>query len=83
MIEYRLTFGQRYRTEPHPHFDRAHPDGWVTIIARNADHARAIAYAALDRQWADLHPADEVDTSLYPLGELLRLDGSEPVIEVR
>jgi hypothetical protein len=82
MIEYRLTFGQRYRTEIHHYFEGAHPDGWVTILARDYDHARAIAVAALAQQWSDLRPATDEDAALYPRGELLRLDGSDPVIEV-
>ncbi len=78
--EYRLTFGQKFRTETHDRFGAAHPDGWVTILARDYDQARLIAVEALGTAWSGLYPAGEVDESLFPLGELLRLNGMESFI---
>lgn len=76
MSEYRVTFGQRFRHDQHQKFRDAHPDGWVTILARDYDHAHAIAMAALGTEWSGLYEADEIGTDVLPRGELLRLDGT-------
>lgn len=47
--EFRVTFGQMYRTLPHAKFPPAHPDGWLTIVAYTESHARAIAFLELGR----------------------------------
>ena len=79
MSEYRVTFGQRFGPpmwDQHQQFGAAHPDGWVTIIAWDYEQARAIAVKALGTEWSGLYEADEISTDLFPLGELLRLDGT-------
>lgn len=42
MILY-VTFGQRYRSEPHPTLGKVDPDGWIEIEADTYDEARDIA----------------------------------------
>jgi hypothetical protein len=37
---FRITFGQRYRSETHPAGDWIHPDGYVVIVADNELAAR-------------------------------------------
>jgi hypothetical protein len=80
MTEYRVTFGFRYAREPHPIFDKAHPDGWVTIIAPNEEKARKAAFNLLGNVWAFLYGPEELqDTAsswaeLFPLGELHRIE---------
>ena len=43
MNSYYLTFGQKYRREPHPSGLSVHPDGYVEIIASSFEEARATA----------------------------------------
>ena len=75
MSEYRVTFGQRYAREEHPRWASAHPDGWLTILAPTKSRAREVAVAFLGAYWADLYLAsDHDDWSIYPLGELHRID---------
>lgn len=50
-----LTFGQRYRTEQHPVFEDADPDGYVEIEAPSYDHARMIANDRTGGAWAFLY----------------------------
>lgn len=84
MAEWFVTFGQRYRTETHPVFADAHPDGWVTIVADSEEQARRVAFGLLGRQWAFLYPSTytELDqglrpgrkwAELFPRGELARI----------
>jgi hypothetical protein len=47
MIEYRFTFGMKYRDEPHPAGSWPHPDGWLTVYAENGDQARQLAGAVI------------------------------------
>ena len=76
MREYRVTFGQQYRRDPHPHLRVAHPDGWLTILAPDEEAARRQAFALLDRAWSMMYDHTEWGTDwdeLYPQGELLRV----------
>ena len=41
--EYRFTFGQKHRHEPHPIAPWVHPDGWLTIFAPDTQRARKLA----------------------------------------
>jgi hypothetical protein len=73
MGEYRVTFGQRFRRDPHPRFPAAHPDGYVTIHAADEHDARRLVVANLGGEWAFLYgpnmdPQD--GERLYPMGEL-------------
>lgn len=43
MSEFRVTFGQRYASEPHPIWPEAHPDGWLAIIATDRPAAEEFA----------------------------------------
>lgn len=67
-----MTFGQRYRTEDHPTFLPAHPDGYVVIdvpddryahaeAGGNEVAAREAAFALLGSQWSHLYPLSEMD----------------------
>jgi hypothetical protein len=57
--EFRITFGQRYRTETHPLLGLAHPDGWVTIEAPDYDTARAWAVLSLEAPMFACHQSIE------------------------
>jgi hypothetical protein len=71
--EYRVTFGQQYPREPHPYYDRAHRDGFVTVVAPDYLSARALVIARLGVAWSDLYALDSgTEWGLFPLGELDR-----------
>lgn len=70
MKEYRVTFGTKYEHEPHPYFEDAHPDGWVSIWAETEEAAYEAAFRCLGQNWAFLYPAEEVTLRTYPRGEL-------------
>ena len=78
--EFRVTFGQQYRNEPHPRMAVAHPDGWVTIVASSEGLARDLAYHLLGTHWAFIYgPDDEGKPTLrkYPLGEVARINEND------
>ncbi len=70
--EYRLTFGVRYATEPHPTFPQADPDGWVTILAPDMEAAREVAFSRLGKAWAFLEPPERMRERFFPHGEIAR-----------
>lgn len=78
MKKYIITFGQKYRFERHPYLPKAHPDGYVTIFAREENEARIKAAQLCGTNegkyafYAFLYDAEDFDYSLYPLGELAR-----------
>jgi hypothetical protein len=73
--EFRVTFGEKYAREEHPHLSGAHPDGWATVWATDVAQARKIAYAHLGRFWSDVYDATEWgDWSWWTLGELITLN---------
>lgn len=76
MAEFRITFGQRYRSEQHPQPIGGvypHPDGWGTIVAENAEAARRIAFEAFFDRFCFVYPAEDFNPEYYRLGELFRL----------
>lgn len=64
-----VTFGQKYRYEPHPQFGKAHPDGWIRINAPDEDAARNAAFTLLGTGWATMYDS-EPQREIYPRGEL-------------
>ena len=75
MPNFYLTFGQKYRHEPHPL--GGHPDGWFTITAPDKSHARELIFQLCGPQWAFLYSEREFDAThraCYPLGELKLID---------
>ncbi|MCW5954400.1 MAG: hypothetical protein KIT69_19285 [Propionibacteriaceae bacterium] len=63
-----VTFGQRYRREPHRASKLIHPDGWLEIDARSEDEARGLAVAVLGQEWSGLYPLADVGADYYPDG---------------
>lgn len=57
-LEWRVTFGQRYRHEPHPVLGMvpALPDHYVTVRAPTVHKAHEAALAWLGQAWAFLYP---------------------------
>lgn len=85
MAEYRVTFGVKYATEPHPTFSTAHPDGWVTIEAPTEEYARKIAMFIFTDKWAFIYPAtsDYFWAAQYPRGEIARVRALVPAAQHR
>jgi hypothetical protein len=71
MPEFYVTFGQKYRREPHP--KGGHPDGWFMLIADSKDEAHAIVTREIGDQWSGLYSEREFDRSFYPRGEIGRI----------
>lgn len=83
--EYVITFGSKYRREPHPVLRDAHPDAYVTIIAVSGGQARRAAFAWLGNAWAFPYLATDFDAEAYATrGEIDRraarelLDETDP-----
>lgn len=75
LLEFRVTFGQRFHRDEHPTFPAAHPDGWVTILAADRDTAHRAAMERLGQAWGSLYQqGDDIDWSMFPRGELARWD---------
>lgn len=74
-----VTFGQKYRTEPHPIDERAHPDGWFEFVAETYDEAERMAYKYfLDEKlglaaFAFTYSADTHEPHWYSQGCLARI----------
>lgn len=68
-----VTFGQRFRREPHPADVQIHPDGWVEIEARSEEAATAVARKHFGDQWSNLYSETDFDRQYFPLGCLFRL----------
>lgn len=75
MPKFYVTFGQKYRNDPHPKFEAAHPDGVVEIEAPDGDSARLMAHEALGPYWSGIYDEEHYrDTShYYPRGIIRRL----------
>jgi hypothetical protein len=75
MPNFYITFGQKYRHEPHPMFDLAHPDGWLRIVADDETQARNLVASYIGPAWAFIYDEPRFDPPAmkmrwYPLGEL-------------
>jgi hypothetical protein len=77
MQTFYVTFGVRYREEPHPIWPKAHPDGYLTVIAKNEEMARRFTAALLANQWAFIYTEDNFNTARWTRGELGRIEFSE------
>lgn len=71
MKEHYFTFGQRYRIEPHPKYRKAHPDGYVTIVAADYEAARIKAFDLFDGHFAFQYSEPP---TFCPLGEIERFE---------
>lgn len=65
-----LTFGQKYRSEPHPTLRNASPDGWYVIDAPDEETAHELALAVVGKYWAFLYAEGEFCRELYAKGKL-------------
>jgi hypothetical protein len=82
LVEFRVTFGQRYAREAHPVLGReAHPDGWLTVVADDYETARALVVRELGTAWANLYPLGSMTrdewAKWFPRGEVGRITAGE------
>ena len=73
-MTFRVTFGQKYRTQSHPYY--GHPDGWVEVVAENIMVAESKVkqryghkYSCIYSPDSDLYPTEE----FYPKGLIERI----------
>lgn len=71
---YCLTFGDQFRSEEHPTFPAAHPDGWVEVEADDYSHAVRIGYALFGGKWASAYPRHLIQEQFFPRGCLAVFD---------
>lgn len=71
-----FTFGQKYRHQPHPRSGPAHPDGWVTVEADDANAARVDMFRHYGPFWA-MQYDQEPSRQTFPRGELCRIKGDQ------
>jgi len=77
MQTFYVTFGVKYREEPHPTWDKAHPDGYLTIIAKDIAMARRFTAALLATNYSFIYTEDDFNTARWAAGELGRIEFSE------
>lgn len=70
--EFYLTFARKYARISHPTCEQAHPDGWVTIEARDEPHARYLAWKHFGPAWCTIYDRP-LTKDLFPKGELIRV----------
>lgn len=76
METYYLTFGSQYAVEAHPNWKKAHPNGYVVVVAPNELAARALAFGTFGTAWSmiyhssEFNPLDEEHQRWYPKGKL-------------
>ena len=78
MKKFYITFGQKYRDEPHPtHGDIIHPDGYVVIHAEDYEKARRIAFTTFGDAWARCYDESDLDPGYFPRGVLFEIGGAD------
>ena len=70
MQKFYVTFGQKYKREPHPKASWISPDGVLLVEAQSYRDARELTFKALGDRFCGMHMYDEkADISFhYPLG---------------
>jgi len=72
MPNFYVTFGQRFRRQPHPASDNIHPDGYVKIEAVTYAVARAKAMELFGPMWAFIYEEEKFEKCkhYFPRGEI-------------
>ncbi len=74
MKDFYVTFGQRYRHEPHPSGYPIHPDGVVRVRAESEEEARGKTFEAFGGKWSFVYVEEEFEPEWYPRGELFSIE---------
>jgi hypothetical protein len=74
MSKYYITFGQKYRTEPHPILGICCADGYVVVKAEDMKQARDFVFTTFGTAWSNIY-AENYDfampiNELFPMGEI-------------
>lgn len=64
--EFFVTFGQKYRHEPHPTSPKINPDTVVIVKAQNYEEAREITFRVFGSYWSFIYSSETFDPSFYP-----------------
>jgi hypothetical protein len=63
---FRITFGQRYRTEQHPTGEWITPDGYVVIVADSEEAARAKADEVFGKEgWSMIYDYLDIENGRF------------------
>ena len=65
-----FTFGQQYRDEQHPKYNKAHPDGWVRIQAVTDAASREKGFELFGPHFATSYPLKHFNSEYFPKGEI-------------
>lgn len=68
-----FTFGQQYRTEPHP-IEEVHPDGWIRVIALNHREARDKIWELCEDKFSTSYDEKHFKRQYFPKGETLVIE---------
>lgn len=68
---YYITFGQDCTGFRHPM--GGHKDGWMEIVAEDAEQARLVAIHNLGFNWSFLYSEEDFDKSFFPMGCIKKL----------
>lgn len=68
--KYYFTFGSKYLHKDHPNYPKAHPDGWVVIVASSMNDAYAKASELFGYYFASCYTEENWDPSYFPKGEI-------------
>lgn len=74
MPNHYLTFGQKYRREPHPLGMGASPDGYVEVCAQDGLAARKQVVELIGSAWSMLYSEDEFFSEEYAFEEMRTVD---------
>lgn len=79
MKNFYFTFGQKCTHETHPNYPKAHPNGWVTIVADSYEAAREKSKDIFGLKGGLLQFAFQYDDSdfkpqYFPIGEIERFE---------
>ena len=77
MKNFYVTFGRKYRTVGHPKARYIHPDGYVTIIAKDETEARRITMLEFGQHWASMYDDETLQKEYFPLGSLKTIQYEE------
>lgn len=78
MTAFMITFGSRWAHKVHPAFPAAHPEGWVTVLARDSEQARLVAVESLAGEYSFIWPEIDFRPAQFPRGELGVIDALKP-----
>jgi hypothetical protein len=73
MSKYIITFGPDHAA----YFGFPDYRSYAVIVAYNAEEARKTAFATYGDRWCNLHPANKVDLSRFPGGQVSILETVE------